>query len=529
MRYLALAGLLTGLVNGATFAKPKLSCEQFGSELDIPNVTVNFATHVPAGTKLAFSQDYGLRSCRRPSQVVDVDLCRVAMYVATSNRSGITLEAWLPADWSGRFLSSGNSVLSGCIQYEDLAYGSSLGFATVGANNGHNGTKGLALGENEDILRDFVDRSMHTGVLVGKQLTEKFYGSAHHKSYYLGCSTGGRQGFKAVQTYPEDFDGVVVGAPALNFPSLISWNAHFYTILGKEGDPNFVSPVLWRGLIHIEVLHQCDGIDGALDGIIEDPSLCHFNPETLLCPSESSDTTSCLTPVQVSAVRKVYEDYYGADGELIYPRLQPGAEQMAATVLFRGKPFPYSEDWFRYVVYKNASWDAATYSVQDAQVAIEQDPFNISTWNGDLSAFESKGGKILHYHGQADAIITSNISPMYYDRVSSTMGKTPAELDDFYRLFRVSGMGHCIGGDGAHFIGNQAETVSTADPQNNVLLRMVDWVENGNAPETITGTRYINDDKSQGVELVRNHCKYPKRNVCIDKTNDQKAEAWECV
>jgi len=504
------------------------SCTSLGASLALPNVTVNFAEFVAAGTNISLSQDYDLASCGYKSQVVSVDLCRVAMYVATSERSGITLEAWLPSNWTGRFLSTGNGGVSGCIQYDDMAYTSGLGFATVGANNGHNGTRGIAFGNNTDVVEDFTIRSLHTGVVVGKQITEQFYGSAHKKSYYLGCSTGGRQGFKSVQTYPEDFDGVVAGAPAFNFPALNSWSGHFYPIFGNPGNATFVSVPQWV-TVHQEVLNQCDGIDGAVDGIIEDAELCRFRPEALQCPPGTTNSTTCLTKEQVGAVREVYTDFYGLNGNLIYPRMQPGSEILASYIVYTSGPFPFSTDWFRYVVYNNASWDPASFTIKDAQVAIDQNPFDIATFQGDISAFQKAGGKILHYHGQMDAIITSEMSPLYYNHVSQTMGLNSSALDDFYRFFRVSGMGHCAGGDGAHEIGNSLESITSLDPQDNVLMRMVEWVENGDAPETITGTKYVNDDKAQGVDLVRNHCKYPKRNVCVDQANYKKPEAWKCI
>ncbi len=179
------------------------------------------------------------------------------MRVVTSNQSEITLEAWLPTNWTGRFLSTGNGGISGCIQYEDLAYAASMGFATVGANNGHNGTSGIAFYQNEDVVADFVYRSVHTGVVVGKQVSETYYGAAHNKSYYRGCSTGGRQGLKSIQDVPADFDGVVAGAPAIAFNNLSSWSGHFFTILGNSSSTNFVPTSLWT-VIHQEILNQCD-------------------------------------------------------------------------------------------------------------------------------------------------------------------------------------------------------------------------------------------------------------------------------
>jgi feruloyl esterase len=138
----------------------KQQCAQFGRDLKIANATVWFSEFVAAGTNLTFPDNNV--TCTRPSQVVSADICRVALYVATSSRSGISMEAWLPRNWTGRFLSTGNGGISGCIQYEDLAYTSGLGFSTVGANNGHNGTGGTAFYNNTDVVTDFGWRSVHT-------------------------------------------------------------------------------------------------------------------------------------------------------------------------------------------------------------------------------------------------------------------------------------------------------------------------------------------------------------------------------
>ena len=220
----------------------------------------------------------------------------------------------------------------------------------MGANNGHNGTSGLAFYNNTEVVRDFVERSMHTGVVIGKQITEQYYGSPHHKSYYLGCSTGGRQGFKAVQTYPEDFDGVVAGAPAIAWNGLQSWSAHFLGIFGANASsPAYIPLGLWT-LVHKEILNQCDGLDGKVDGILEDPSLCQFRPEALLCGA-SSNGTSCLTSAQAGALRETFSDYHGVNGTLIYPRMQPGSEAVSSVVLYANGAFPYSTDWNRYVLY----------------------------------------------------------------------------------------------------------------------------------------------------------------------------------
>ncbi|EKG12473.1 Tannase/feruloyl esterase [Macrophomina phaseolina MS6] len=455
-------------------------------------------------------------------------MCRVALRVPTTNQSEISMEAWLPSNWTGRFLSTGNGGTSGCIQYEDMAYASDLGFATVGANNGHNGTRGIAFGQNEDVVLDFAWRSVHTGVVVGKHISETFYGKTHTKSYYLGCSTGGRQGFKSAQSFPDDFDGVVAGAPAIAFNNLTSWSGSFYTNFRGNDTERYIPAELWATLIHEDILKQCDGLDGVEDGIIEDPDLCQYRPEALLCASNATDTSNCLTGPQVDAVRQVFSGVYGVDGSLVYPRMQPGSEVIAANVLYSGSEFIYTSDWFRYAIYHNTSWDPLNLSPEDMAYSAKLNLGNIQTWD-DLSAFKAKGGKLLHYHGLMDAIISSDNSPRYYNYLSRTMGLNSAELDDFYRFFRISGMSHCRGGDGAWAIGNQRASRASLDPDANALMAMVRWVEEGVAPEKLIGTKWVNNTESLGVEYTRAHCKYPARNVYKGSGDGTDPEGWECV
>jgi feruloyl esterase len=480
-----------------TVSKPRSSCAAIAGSFAYDNVKVNFAQFIPAGTNLTLEQDGQLATCARPAQVVPVDLCRVAMFVKTSDISNITLEAWLPTEWTGRFLSTGNGGLSGCIQYEDIAYGTSFGFATVGANNGHNGTSGEAFYLNDEVVKDFSWRSVHTGVVVGKAVTEAYYKKDYTKSYYLGCSTGGRQGFKEVQDFPADFDGVVVGAPAVAFNNLTSWSGSFYLKTGPPDSPGFLTPDQWV-LVHGDVLDQCDDLDGVADGIIEDPDLCQYNPVTLQCPLGEEAGTSCLSAAQVETVRQVFQPLWGwgANNQtaLIFPRIQPGSEVSDAYIIYNGQTFPYTDDWFRYAILEDPSWNGTLLNSYYSALAATKNPARIQTWKGNLSNYKNKGGKILHYHGLQDSIITSENSPRYYDHVSEKMGMPPSELDDFYRFFRISGMDHCAGGPGAWQIGQTSLGAAnvTQDPQHNILLRMVDWVENGNAPETVTGTKFVN-------------------------------------
>jgi len=197
--------------------------------------------------------------------------------------------------------------------------------------------------------------------------------------------------------------------------NLTAWSGHFFTIFGNSNSPTFVPPPLWP-VIHAEILNQCDGIDGVVDGIIEDPLLCQWRPEALQCAPGIINSTTCLTSTQVGAVRAAFTDYYGTDGSLIYPRMQPGSEIIASSVYYNGEPFSYSTDWFRYAVYSmllsfsictesgfdssidDPNWDPSKLNLTDVNIANAQNPFDIQTFNGDLSAFQNAGGKVRKYY-----------------------------------------------------------------------------------------------------------------------------------
>ncbi|KAM5344441.1 hypothetical protein ACJ41O_012977 [Fusarium nematophilum] len=525
LSYLLLPTLLQGAYaaaaspSGSRFAN---KCADLASTLKLPNTTVWFTEHVSAGTNITFPDNHP--TCGRPGQVVDAELCRVAMFVTTSPSSNLSFEAWLPSNWSGRFLSTGNGGVSGCIQYEDMAYGANLGFATVSANNGHNGTSALPMFHHPQVVEDFAYRSVHTGVVLGKQVTKKFYGKKHTKSYYLGCSTGGRQGFKEAQDFPDDFDGIVAGAPAIAFMGLMSRSASLFAITGAPGAPTFLETAEWD-MVMDDVLTQCDHLDGAVDGVIEDPNLCQYRPESLICGS--GKTAGCLTAEQVNTVRQVFSPLYGANATFVYPRIQPsGSAAFAFTV--NGVPFQYSTEWMRYVLYEDETWDPSTVGPVDYDRMLASNPYNIHTWEGDLSGIRDRGSKIIHWHGLQDGLISGDISQLYYDHVAQTMGLKNTELDKFYRYFRVSGCGHCSGGDGASRIGNKLNNLGGMDADNNVLLAIVRWVEEGVAPETITGTRFANGSSENAVEYKRRHCRYPYRNVFVGKGDSKDPDNWKC-
>ena len=214
--------------------------------------------------------------------------------------------------------------------------------------------------------------------------------------------------------------------------------------------------------------------------------------------------------------------------------MQPGSEVYAYPIYYSGQGFPYPIDYFRYIVLNDSTWEISTLNLQDVALAEAQNPFNIATFEGDLSAYRDMGGKLLHYHGTQDQVITSDNSERYYHHVAETMNLPPSDLDSFYRYFRISGTTHCGGGPGASNIGQTPATGVIGDPatlnsQSNVLLRIVDWVENGDAPETVRGYHYVNSTVTLGVQFTRLHCKFPARNIYVGPGNYTEENAWKCI
>ncbi|KAI9735738.1 MAG: hypothetical protein M1818_006346 [Claussenomyces sp. TS43310] len=499
-------------------------CLAFAPEKLIHNSTLWALEYVTNGTTLEFPDN--VASCARPSQLIATKLCRIALSIPTSRRSSITFELWLPEQWdSARYLSTGNGGIDGCVKYEDLAYTTANGFAAMGTNNGHNGTTASTLYNNPDIVEDFSYRALHTGTTAGKLLTKAFYGKTPEHSYYYGCSLGGRMGIKAAELFPEDYDGIVAGCPAVDFNRLQGERAMFFPITGAINTTNFINADVWTGLIHDEVLKQCDGLDGIVDGIIEVPDRCFFNPETLLCAAGNS--IDCLNTDQVGQLVQIYATYKYPDGTFIFPRMNPGNELDAVTKFFAGAPFSYSQDWFRYVVLNDPAWDPATYSFTDVTLAQDLNPYDIETYPQVLPAFKARGGKLLSYHGGQDNQITSFNTERFWDQ----MADADPELHNWYRFFRISGMFHCNSGPGAWVVGQGGGASGAGvpfEPRQNVLAAMVAWVEKGEAPDSLTGTKFVNDTVSLGIDFQRKHCLYPKTQTYVG--GDHKlASGWLCI
>ncbi|KAF7344213.1 Carboxylic ester hydrolase [Mycena venus] len=499
--HLSIAVLAAAIFGGATADQSQSSqCLALQHTLHLENTTILNVTYLAAPTNVSTPG-----TCQSTAQVSAAPLCRVQFVINTTSTSAVHAEAWLPDTWFGRFLGLGNGELGGCVDYNNLDYGTSLHFAAVSSDNGHDGS-GAAFLHHPEIINDFAFRAVHVEAVIGKEIVRAYYGRPVAKSYYLGCSTGGRQGTQAALKFPEDFDGIVAGSPATDFNHAAVWQGMMSRYVGAPTSavapsPKFLPPALWS-VVSAEILRQCDGLDGVLDGIITEPDECDFRPEAIQCTG--GNTTDCLTPTQVESVQNIFTPLFGVDGQLIYPRYSPGAEADPSQFLsFGGDIFSLTLDWGRFAILNDTTATLANLSVQDVPLWDSINPGGIATFNGDLSAFRNRGGKFLTYHGRRDPIISSTNSKRMYDLISHTLSLP--SLDDFYRLFLIPGMGHCSGGLGAPSFGQANDFNVVNASSHNILLAMVDWVEGGVAPDTIIGSGANN--------AVRTHCRYPWRSV----------------
>ncbi|KAF3903461.1 Tannase [Dactylellina cionopaga] len=416
------------------------------------------------------------------------------------------------------------------VKWEKISDDRLLGFAAVGHNNGHDGDTGLPFLNRPEVVKDYTYRALLSATQVGKKAVNLFYQTSFNKSYYYGCSTGGRQGLKAAQDFPEEYDGIIAGAPVNNFNRLGAGTGHYYFIVGPPGSPTYLTLPQWLA-VNKAVLSQCDAIDGVVDGVLEDPMKCRFRPESLLCGTgQTWASNGCLTATQVDSVRKIYEPFYGNKGRFVWPRATPGGETIGFYVYYNGQPSRYAEEFIKYAIYNDPNWSfARDFNLDIVDQTLDDDLFGASTSKTDLSQFRSLGKKLITYHGLSDGLITSENSYMYYNSVTRNMSLPSGELDEFYRFFPISGLDHCLGGKGAWYIGGPSQTdipgATLISPQDGVLMKIVNWVEKGVAPETILGLKL---DASGGVLGQKEHCKYPAVASYKGTGDPNLKESWVC-
>ena len=502
----AVAAAVLGMSSGrGTLAAS--SCTGLAA-LTIPGVTINAATPVAAGTLLL----PGVQNANTLPA-----FCRVEATARPTSDSEIKFEVWIPPvdAWNGKFQGVGNGGYQGSISYAAMGTALRRGYATASTDTGHTGDDVIfGQGHPEKVI-DYGWRAVHVMTDTSKLVIRNAQGKFADKSYFVGCSAGGHQAMSEAQRFPDDYDGIIAGAPANNrirqtFGFMWSWLATHT----PDGAPILTAPKL--ALVTKAVVAACDAGDGLKDGLVDDPRKCAFDPATLLCKAGADDAT-CLSQPQVDAVKKVYD---GAKSpktrEQIFTGWPRGSENFGESAIMGWRQYitdmkePSRVGVFKYFLFHDPNWDVRTLDFdRDLAYADERLPF-LHAASRDLSAFKKRGGKLISYAGWMDPVVPPQDTAAYYEGVARLMGGHD-RTRDFYRLFIAPGMGHCSGGPGP----NTFDAVGALEA----------WVEKGQAPDKLIATH----STAGKVDRSRPLCPYPQVARYLGKGSIDDAANFTCV
>ncbi len=450
-----------------------------------------------------------------------------------------------PASWNGRFVFVGGGGFQGSLPSPTALL--PFGFAEAVTDTGHESIFGPAASldgsfallpgnvPNMAGIEDFAYRAVHLSTLAGQNLTNQYY-AAPMFSYFDGCSTGGRQALVEAQKFPNDFNGIVAGDPAISDP-IAGFNWNDLALLSDSTGDSWLPPAQ-IAVLDAAVTSACDASDGVVDGLIEDPRLCHFDPASIQCSTKL--TSNCLTAAQVATLKKIYAGATTPDGTQLYPGYsasnpggndgwelwitgfaQPpdgfGVDNPYGVVpaSFGAAPlqFSFQDQFMKFFVFDDPSYNSLTFDFGDpTQVALLNTVITTFNSNGedtDLSPFFGAGGKLVMYHGWSDPALTPFVSVDYYTAVANTLGGGFKHLQDNARLFMVPGMHHCAGGPGPY----------NFDP----LTPLTGWVESGVAPDRIIGEVPAGPQAGRTFPL----CPFPSLAV-FQGGNVNDAANWVC-
>jgi hypothetical protein len=451
----------------------------------------------------------------RPT-TVSAPFCRIEGVITPTTDSDIRFELWLPpaSAWNGKYQGVGNGGFAGSLIYPAMNWALETGYAVSGTDTGHTGSaidSRWALGHPAKIA-DFGWRAIHVTAITSKAIIQAYYGRAAAHAYFTGCSDGGREALMEAQRFPDDYDGIVAGAPANTWTRLLPtlvWDEQALVAEPGSGLPASKLPAITDA-----VLAACHGNDGYLDN----PSRCEFDPAVLRCKATDSDT--CLTDAQVDTVRKIYSGPHDAAGHSVFPGFEPGSEA-GPTGWKRwitgnngtgdgSLQLAFARGYFSDFVFGKPDWDFRTMNF-DSDIALTDHRTGeaLNANETDLTKFKANGGKLIQYHGWHDSAIPARSSIDYYQAVANKMGGVEA-TQSFYRLFMAPGMQHCGMGEGPNAVGGVFGLPSPSrDASHDVVAALAHWVEAGVAPPQIVATRYNDNDPAKGIEAQRPWCPYP--------------------
>ncbi|KAF2033551.1 tannase and feruloyl esterase [Setomelanomma holmii] len=421
--------------------------------------------------------------------------CNVSItYTHPGQNDRINVWVWLPNSWNGRFQGVGGGGWTTGLVPANTIGAVAQGYAAVTTDGGHASTASTASwgllnpgNVNLYLLQDFASVTLNDMTVLGKQVTEAYYGKPISKSYWNGCSTGGRQGLMMAQRYPEAYDGILAIAPAINWAEFIPTEFWPQRVMQKA---NYFSSQCEFNAITAAAVSACDELDGLKDGVIGMIGQCTFDPHSVVGkPYSCTDVNGTISTQAAAIVKSIWagardsEDKFQWYGLTQQAPLSGLANTTCSTENCTGVPFFISSDWHRIFLQRNNSFDPYSYSdvEWDAAFRLSRNKYTsiISTSDPDLTGFKLHDGKMITWHGMADELIAFNGTVDYYQRVLELDPNAP----EYYKFFSAPGVQHCQGGNGA---------IPT-----DALAQLVQWVENGEAPETLGANRTVNGENWQ--------------------------------
>jgi len=440
--------------------------------------------------------------------VGDKPVCKVSVTSRPTKDSDIRLQLWIPegAAWNGKFIQVGNGGFAGSIPVAQFGRPVRAGYAVAGTDDGHQDAVGTnaswALGHPEKVV-DFGWRALKETTDISKALLAANKGKVT-RSYFIGCSDGGREALMEAQRFPADFDGIVAGAPANYMSQLFGLSAMQQQLMtapgGYLGQPQ-------RELLQKTALAECGG-----EAFIRDPMSCRFDPAKLAC--KAGQTEGCLTGPQVATARAMYEGRKDRAGKVVFPGYSPGAEAINgswnawitgpnADANQRAAGPSFSSNAFKYFGFDDPNFDYLKMDMSGQyEKARKKMAAVLDSDSPNLSAFKKHGGKLIQYHGWNDPAIPPRSSILYYEDVRKTMG----DPSDFYRMYLIPGMLHCGGGVGPSGV----DWVSEIDA----------WVTQNKAPGELKAVAAPN--QTPGGPPMQELCPFPG-------VARKQGEAWACA
>lgn len=405
----------------------------------------------------------------------------------------IGFEIWLPRDWNSRLLGTGVGGEAGYFNYRDMARGVEQGFVTASSDTGHK--QGEPWIDDARKAENYSHIAYHRLTSVTKAIIGEFYGTPAAYSYFMGCSGGGRQGLRELQLYPDDYDGALIGAPGLDVPLLAARLLWVHLAQNLPGGAQLTADD-WS-LIAQSAINQCDADDGLADGVIADPRNCAFTVDQLECGITTSG--DCLPPEKIRTARAIIAPLSDSAGRTYDYGLLPGITSRPGNL----PPLPVQ--MFGGVVHNDPAWNPANFDIASDLPAAQAAFPSMDASSAEIGQFVGRGGKLVLYHGWADASVQPESSIDFFSRLE----KLPeAKGTDFARLYMVPGMQHCRGGEGTDHFGASDDRQPTSDPQSDMLAALIAWVEHDTSPGSITARRLSSNGT---VSRSRPLCPYPQK------------------